>query len=453
MGRPRKTDIETKIVESERRNAELRMQSNIEACKWIMVLNNHTVQHVVDKLKCLGYDLDEYRGEALKLKQKQAKGELPESAVKKGQAQRKASLDEKVSSLMKSVTYSDGSPVPAELQLPAKFMKPQDFTATYLSTKILPPLEKISFATPILKKHMTDHSATEAQNTFLEALEAHTGVLRTFVITGRLRIFDELISFLQGAAFERGRRCRDLVFPPNWQLPGVGVYSIKLVDNVIVVLQPWTGQHHTCDMSQLPPGASDTNLFVQDAFSERNASIRSTVCEETKYDLFPHFPDHVVQRGFAAGMGTVAMAKPRMVDRKKTLQDGAPEGRQAVARGGVPASVGPAQSQTAATPTSRKRTMELEKQPNKRIQGKSSVSAATGSGHAAAAPAAGAGPAMDNEEKSEGDEAEGVAQEDAKEAEGDIADEVEDGGEFFSRKIGLRTDNDFAVPSPAEDED
>ena len=125
----------------EKRAVELTDQDDIDCISRALRCNTWAIRHTLSKLRYLGINVDEYLGRAGSEKVKSYKRERAINhgpATTQGQLKRQKLLQEKEEETLKEVTLESGEVVPKQLQVPSKYWRVEDLTATFLSQIVLP---------------------------------------------------------------------------------------------------------------------------------------------------------------------------------------------------------------------------------------------------------------------------------------------------------------------------
>ena len=274
---------------------ELADQGDVDVVSRSLLCNSWAIRHILNKLRNLGVNVDEYRGKPGLEKLREFKRERLErqgSFQSQGHVKRLKCLQDKEDDIANSVVDEKGEVVPKAQQVPTKYWHIEDMTATFLSQKVLPTLELASCSEANVKFALMRRGQAEyAQRIMLEAVEFMTGLSRRFALAKQMRILARFQAELSARNEARGRRGMDIRFPPDWRTMGLHLVSVTGRDVMI---------SHRCSNKKvevhgepaMPSWECAESLYVDDNYSETFATLRSRDDDqESGILLRPLFPD------------------------------------------------------------------------------------------------------------------------------------------------------------------
>ena len=283
----------------DKRAVELADQDDIDTISRTLICHPEAIRHIINKLRNMGYNVDEFRGKAGKEKTEKIKRERHESvgsATSKGVAKRIKTLQDEHDQSTDDVTDANGEKVKRTLQVPVKYWHCEEMTPTYLATNLLCKMEPISCSLPNLKSALMGRGMkTTAQLVMQEIFEMMTGFTRRHKLKGQSRILSSFIAECVIRNEKRGRRFRDLPMPPDWTR--FGIYAISVTGKEVLVIHNYTKQSFEIQSEiGMPEWTKTESLYIADNYSEVFAAVRSREDAETAgvvlQRIFPkQYPD------------------------------------------------------------------------------------------------------------------------------------------------------------------
>ena len=166
----------------DRRAVELADRDDCDAIHRALRCETWAIRHILNKMRTLSIDVDQYRGEAGKAKMKDAEIESAKrvgSAITQGHFKRQKSIKDTEEAGIAAVLDSAGKPVPKTHQIPSKYWHISDITPTFMAEEILPAIEPGTLSTANIKAKILRRGQAEyAQRICAAPSVAERGALR-----------------------------------------------------------------------------------------------------------------------------------------------------------------------------------------------------------------------------------------------------------------------------------
>ena len=201
----------TKLQEADnhdKRAVELADQADVECVSNCLLVNPEAIRHVMNKLRTMGHDLEQYRGEAgqaLVTAMTHERDEKAASATRLGVHKRAKTMKEQQQAEVNSITDELGNIVSPEKLIPLKYWHIDKIRPTYMSEHILNHIEPISLSTPNLKVLMKKGMFEQGGVIMLEIFEMCTGYPPSHKLRKQMCIHEKFIEDCKKQNMLRGR--------------------------------------------------------------------------------------------------------------------------------------------------------------------------------------------------------------------------------------------------------
>jgi hypothetical protein len=178
--------------------------------------------------------------------------------------------------------------------VPSKYWTLDGLSITIISQRLLAVAEPATLSVANLKVISKKGQALQNIQNNIRMLEYMTGLPPDFSLTGIYRSWAKVTQLVCERNDSRGRRCRDIQLPINFDT--VGIYSMEDQGTFVVVKHLFTEQEEKYDPKELPNHRSMKCLYISSNWSEVRAAISSESDPLQKSDvmLLARFCKHTV---------------------------------------------------------------------------------------------------------------------------------------------------------------
>lgn len=157
---------------------------------------------------------------------------------------------------------------------------------SFMSEKLLEPLEPGNLSTPNLRRMLTRGRAEVNKSVLQRILEFGTGISTDMPLVGHLRDITELQNYCKKRYIARGRRCMDLPMPPVWERDGLfQICGLTPDGGALMILDRLGKKTFMIPKAQLPMFTDVSQLTVEFNWSEVRACIRSAMDRDHENDF------------------------------------------------------------------------------------------------------------------------------------------------------------------------
>lgn len=182
--------------------------------------------------------------------------------------------------------------------------------------------EPVACSRNSLKGLVTVGNRVPGKQVVLELFEFMFGHNAEWSATGNLREVEKLHAYLRDRNLERGRRCRDMVFPLDWRRDGLYELSKRDIDgdSYLAALHRFSRLVVVFNSEDLCNANMD-EVYVKDNYSETTAALVCDACPKLHRVLLLDFPIQCVARAPPADISSHARPPAQKCARRFSLDD------------------------------------------------------------------------------------------------------------------------------------
>lgn len=190
----------------------------------------------------------------------------------------------------------DMPPIEGDDMIPTKYWTLDALSPAAVTGNWLCVAEPATLSVANLKQITKKGQSLQNHQSIHRLLEYVSGLPGDFSLTGLYRSWAKLQELILDRNERRGRRCRDLALPVDFDI--VGLYSLQYPPGAqqATIVHNFTKERVVFDSRSLPEHESSSDLFVSNNWSELRAAISSKGDPSRREDvlLIKHFPNQEV---------------------------------------------------------------------------------------------------------------------------------------------------------------
>jgi hypothetical protein len=270
----RTTDPEAEVANLQRRATELEQKIGMALVMEAMESHAWCIPQLVSKLESLGLVEQQGSGKRVLRQTEGVQQALSAQAVAR-QNRKQPSLPAPSPSKHEEAAMPAEDVDPTD-QVPTKYWTLDSLSPHAMATKLLCQAEPTSLSMANLKQITKKGEALMNHQKHMRLLEFVSGLPGDFGLTGVYRSWHRLADLVKQRSLHRGRRCRDVVLPVDFD--DFGIYMILRDPSdcvATIVKHRFTGQQVAFKPADLPPHENIAELYIANNWSELRAAIQS----------------------------------------------------------------------------------------------------------------------------------------------------------------------------------
>ena len=286
------------VANLERRASEGRNRIGKRLVAAALAQHPWVVPDLLAKLESMGVLLMDPEGRAKSVRPP-TDGEIEQvkmSFQAKAVAKRKAVRETTAASPTDQMSVGNGESCCGGADIPTKYWTIDALTPSSAAAHILCKLEPASMSLANLRAIAVRGRSHENHMHHIRLIEFATGLPPDFGLTGSYRRWTKLFELCEHRSMVRGRRCRDIALPVDYNRNGL--YSLRCEEGGITVRHNFSHQEVFFRIAELPIHHDFSDIYVSSNWSETRAALTSSTDTLKKSDiiLLTRFPEQEVNK-------------------------------------------------------------------------------------------------------------------------------------------------------------